>query len=131
MATDQARRRRRSSRRNPDEPTKDELYRQAKRLGIEGRSKMSKAELARAVGRAGGRAGTRPSARSAGSARRANPVDVQSFLDGVRYPTEKGELLRQARREGASETVRSTIQRLPERRFQDPTEVSTAIGNLR
>jgi hypothetical protein len=34
-----------------DEPTKDELYEQAKRLNIEGRSKMNKAQLKRAVSR--------------------------------------------------------------------------------
>jgi hypothetical protein len=33
------------------EPSKDELYADAKRLGIKGRSKMTKAELAKAVGR--------------------------------------------------------------------------------
>lgn len=34
-----------------DEPTRDELYEQAKRLNVEGRSKMSKAQLKRAVDR--------------------------------------------------------------------------------
>lgn len=34
-----------------DEPTKEELYKQAKRLKIEGRSKMNKAQLKRAVER--------------------------------------------------------------------------------
>src|SRR5262245_58920652 len=33
------------------ERTKDQLYREAKRLGIEGRSKMTKAQLERAVSR--------------------------------------------------------------------------------
>ena len=37
--------------RSHDDPSRDELYEQAKQLGVEGRSKMSKAELARAVGR--------------------------------------------------------------------------------
>jgi hypothetical protein len=32
-------------------PTRDELYEQARQLGIEGRSKMNKQQLARAVGR--------------------------------------------------------------------------------
>jgi len=32
-------------------PTRDELYEQAKSLGVEGRSKMNKSQLARAVGR--------------------------------------------------------------------------------
>jgi hypothetical protein len=37
--------------RTSDEPTKDELYQQAKRLNIQGRSKMNKTQLKRAVAR--------------------------------------------------------------------------------
>jgi hypothetical protein len=42
---------RRGGRRSGDDPTRDELYEQAKQLGVEGRSKMNKSQLARAVGR--------------------------------------------------------------------------------
>ena len=42
---------RRGGQRSGDSPTRDELYQQAKELGIEGRSSMNKAQLARAVGR--------------------------------------------------------------------------------
>jgi Rho termination factor, N-terminal domain len=42
---------RRGGQRSGDSPTRDELYAQAKQLGIEGRSKMNKQQLARAVGR--------------------------------------------------------------------------------
>jgi hypothetical protein len=42
---------RRGGQRSGDTPTRDELYAQAKQLGIEGRSKMDKTQLARAVGR--------------------------------------------------------------------------------
>jgi hypothetical protein len=35
-----------------DAPTRRELYEEARRLGIPGRSRMNKAELARAVARA-------------------------------------------------------------------------------
>jgi hypothetical protein len=41
----------RGGRHSHQEPTKQELYDQAKRVGIEGRSKMNKAELKRALGR--------------------------------------------------------------------------------
>jgi hypothetical protein len=41
----------RSGRSGPRGRTKDQLYQEAKRKGVEGRSKMSKAELERAVGR--------------------------------------------------------------------------------
>jgi Protein of unknown function (DUF2795) len=139
-----ARGRRRTSRgsqsRATDEPTRDELYAQAKRLGIEGRSKMNKAQLKRAVSRRAGSSGstrrrrstpTQRRGQSGDRSRKANPVEVQAFLEGVSYPTRKGDLLREAERSGASRTVRSTLERLPEERFADPTEVSEAIGTLR
>ena len=106
--------------------TKAELYEQAKRLGIEGRSKMSKAELARAVARRSGR----QSSSSGGDGTKANPVEVQSFLEGVGYPTRKQELVREAERHNAPSEVRATLRRLPDKEFDSPTEVSEAIGSL-
>src|SRR3954447_12141873 len=41
----------RAARHSHDEPTKQDLYEQAKRVGIEGRSTMNKAELKWALGR--------------------------------------------------------------------------------
>ena len=132
------------TRRQSEGPTKEELYAQAKRLNIEGRSKMNKTQLARAVGRKRGGSATARTARrgqtqssrsrrtQAGRSRsKATPVEVQAFLDGVSYPTRKGALLREAERSGARREVRTTLQRLPEQRFGNPTEVSEAIGKLR
>lgn len=127
----------RSRSRSNDGPTRDELYEQAKRLGIDGRSKMNKAQLSRAVGRkrssakSGKSASTQRRRSSTPTRRKANPVEVQTFLDGVSYPTRKGDLLREAERKGASQKVRSTLDRLPDKRFKDPTEVSEAVGSLR
>jgi len=42
---------RRGGRHSHDEPTKQDLYTQARRVGIEGRSSMSKAQLKRALAR--------------------------------------------------------------------------------
>jgi uncharacterized protein DUF2795 len=113
------------SRRSADEPTKAELYAEASRLGIEGRSKMDKAQLARAVGRRRG-----GSARGGRSQAKANPVDVQAFLEGVGYPTGKRQLLREAEKQGARREVRATLRRLPDKNFESPTDVSQAIGRL-
>ena len=120
--------------RRSDGPTKTELYRQAQRLEIEGRSKMSKAQLERAVERrqSGSRqqsSSRRPSFESRSKAR-AHPVEVQAFLEGVGYPTRKDRLVDEARSQGASRDVRETLERLPERQFASPTEVSEAIGSL-
>jgi hypothetical protein len=106
---------------------------------------MNKSQLARAVGRKRGGSSSRSTSRgsqakSSQSRRttssrtrraKATPIEVQAFLDGVSYPTRKGELLREAERSGAQREVRNTLERLPEERFQSPTEVSEAIGKLR
>jgi hypothetical protein len=125
-ATGSTRSQSRSRTRRPttDEPTKDELYEQAKKLDIEGRSKMNKPQLARAVSRRGGKRTGRTSAPV------ANPVEVQAFLEGVGYPTEKRKLLREAESQRASRDVRATLRRLPEKNFKSPTDVSKAIGKL-
>jgi hypothetical protein len=41
----------RGGRHSHDDPTKQDLYEEAKRVGIEGRSNMNKAQLKRALGR--------------------------------------------------------------------------------
>jgi sporulation protein YlmC with PRC-barrel domain len=108
--------------RRADERTRDELYAEARRLGIEGRSKMNKGELARAVDRqAGGRGG---------AADKANPIEVQKFLEGVDYPTRKADLVREAERQGADASVRSTLERIRDEKFDSPADVSEAIGRL-
>ena len=112
------------SRRPSEGQTKAELYSEARRLGIEGRSKMSKAELARSVGRRRGSSGAQR------SRAKANPVEVQAFLEGVGYPTRKRELLREAENQGARSEVRATLRRLPDKQFESPTDVSEAIGAL-
>lgn len=112
-----------SSTRRPDGPTRDELYEEAKRLGIEGRSKMNKAELQRAVERQKGRS-------SSTGRGKANPFEVQRFLEAVGYPAAKRELVREAKEQGADARVRSTLEKLPDQEFGSPAEVSEAIGNL-
>jgi hypothetical protein len=104
--------------------TRDELYEEAKRLGIEGRSKMNKAQLERAVGKSRGRT---PSKARAGN---ANPFEVQTFLEAVGYPASKRELVNEAKERGAHARVRSTLDRLPEEHFDSPAAVSKAIGRL-
>jgi hypothetical protein len=112
----------RASRRS-DGPTRDELYEQARRLGIEGRSKMNKAQLERAVAQQRGRSGSK-------GAGKANPFEVQKFLEAVGYPASKRELLREAKERGAHTSVRSTLEQLPDRQFDTPAALSEAIGRL-
>ena len=109
------------------ERTRDDLYRQAQKLDVKGRSKMNKAQLAAAVDRGG--VGSSTSSRSRSGAV-ASPIEVQRFLEGVGYPTRKAELIREAERRGASPDVRATLQQIRDEKFDSPADVSEAIGRL-
>lgn len=98
------------------EPTKDDLYAEASRLGVQGRSAMTKDELGEELERL--------------ETEKASPIQVQAFLDGVTYPVDKDDLLKEVEKHRADAEVRATIERLPDRRFEDPTDVSRAIGEL-
>jgi hypothetical protein len=100
----------------PVEPTKDEFYAEAGRLGITGRSKMTKEELGDELERLRNE--------------KASPIQVQAFLDDIRYPADKDDLLAEAEKHRAGADVRATLERLPDRRFEGPTDVSRAIGEL-
>lgn len=59
-----------------------------------------------------------------------SPAQVQRYLEGIDYPASKRELIEHARGHGAGEDVLSLLEQLPERRFNGPTEVSEAIGQV-
>jgi hypothetical protein len=100
----------------PVAPSKDELYADASRLGVTGRSTMTKEELGHELERL--------------RTEKASPIQVQAFLDDLRYPADKDDLLVEAEKHRAGADVRATLERLPDRRFEGPTDVSRAIGEL-
>jgi ferritin-like metal-binding protein YciE len=102
--------------------TKKELQERAESAGVEVKRGMTKQDLIAALRPRGG-------GRSRSQAK-ANPVEVQQFLEAMRYPAGKEELLSEAERQGADRRVRMTLERLPRKRFKGPTEVSEAIGML-
>jgi hypothetical protein len=61
---------------------------------------------------------------------KVNPIQVQRFLSGVDYPAPRDELVRTASEQGADDDVRDTLQQLPDREFESPADVSSAIGQI-
>lgn len=59
-----------------------------------------------------------------------NPVQVQKYLGGIDYPTDKKTIVETARNQGADDEVIGTLERLPEGKFNSPNDVSEAIGKL-
>ena len=59
-----------------------------------------------------------------------NPIEVQSYLDGIDYPVRREDLVRHAEERGAPEDVLTALRRVRDEKFDDPTDVSEAIGRL-
>ena len=57
-----------------------------------------------------------------------NPIQLQKFLGGVDYPTDKQTLIDRARENGADDEVLRTLENLPFDEFNSPNDVSEAYG---
>jgi hypothetical protein len=63
-----------------------------------------------------------------GMASSINPIRVQKFLGGLDYPVRKEQLVERARHAGADEKVQQALERLPDREYKTPIDVSQAIA---
>ncbi len=61
-------------------------------------------------------------------ATKTNPMQVQKYLSGVDYPVQKQDLIEHARSQGADDALISTLERMQDREFQTPADVSKAIS---
>jgi hypothetical protein len=57
-----------------------------------------------------------------------NPIQLQKYLGGVDYPTDKKTLIERAKERGADDDVIRTLRSLPVDRFNSPNDVSEALG---
>lgn len=58
------------------------------------------------------------------------PAQVQEFLEGVEYPASRDELVAAAQAAGADQPILDLIGRLPAEAYQDPGQVSDAVGEI-
>ncbi|MEG3437547.1 DUF2795 domain-containing protein [Pannus brasiliensis CCIBt3594] len=61
---------------------------------------------------------------------KATPIDVQKHLRGLDYPANKEAILQHAREQGADGELMSLLERLPDRDYERPTDISHEIGRL-
>lgn len=54
--------------------------------------------------------------------------EVQQFLQGLNYPVNKNDIIEQAEKEGAAESLRSTLQLLPSQKYETSAAARRALG---
>lgn len=59
----------------------------------------------------------------------SNPAMVENYLKGVDYPASKQDLMDKARENGAPDEVMDTLSGLPDQSYDNPTNVTEAMGN--
>jgi hypothetical protein len=60
-----------------------------------------------------------------------NPIQLQKYLKGLDYPVNKQQLLETAKKNGADENVISTLEQLPDKKYDAPVDVSEEVGKLK
>jgi hypothetical protein len=60
-----------------------------------------------------------------------NPIALQKALKGVDYPATRGALVSAARDSGADGAIVDALEGIPEKRYEDPAQVSEAVAHHR
>ncbi|MDE2599473.1 MAG: DUF2795 domain-containing protein [Rhodocyclaceae bacterium] len=55
---------------------------------------------------------------------------MQKFLGGIDYPVVKQDLIDQAEQNGADKQTMAALERIPEREYENPVEVSREVSKL-
>lgn len=57
-------------------------------------------------------------------------IHMQKFLGGIDYPVVKQDLIDQAEQNGADKQTMAALERIPEREYENPVEVSREVSKL-
>lgn len=58
-----------------------------------------------------------------------NPIQIQKFLGGVDYPASRDALLSKAKDSGADSNVIQALEAIPDKEYDSPTAVSSAVSD--
>lgn len=56
-----------------------------------------------------------------------NPMNIEKALQGIDFPTDKEAVLDKARENGAGEEEITALEKLPEREYSNPTQITEAL----
>lgn len=59
-----------------------------------------------------------------------SPIEVQKYLHGLEYPAQREEIIDKAEEEGADDEILNLLQQLPDKEYESPIEVSSAVSKL-
>jgi hypothetical protein len=91
----------------------------------------SETTTARRRGIGQGRGERRQYTNRSGKAGHVSPAIVEKYLAGMHYPAEKQQLLSNAQNKDAPEDVISLINKLPDKTYNSPIDITKEIGKIK
>lgn len=62
---------------------------------------------------------------------KVNPIQLQKHLKGMSYPASKQDILNRAEQNGGlDDTIRDVLNALPDKKYDKPTDVTSAVKNV-
>jgi hypothetical protein len=59
-----------------------------------------------------------------------HPIQIQKFLGGIDYPATRETLISRAKESGADSNVLDALQNIPDKEYDSPTAVSSAVSDV-
>lgn len=56
-----------------------------------------------------------------------SPIAIQEYLGGIDYPAEKDDVVAHAQEKGAGEKVMNALEQLPDKTYENPSDVNEAL----
>ncbi len=91
-------------------------------------SEQETATRRRGIGQ--GRGARRQYTNRSGSSGHVSPAIVEKYLAGMHYPAEKQSLINNAQNKDAPNDVMNLINKLPERTYNSPIDITKEIGKI-
>ncbi|MFW5652608.1 MAG: DUF2795 domain-containing protein [Planctomycetota bacterium] len=61
---------------------------------------------------------------------KANPIAVEKYLKGIKFPATKADLVNHAKGHDAPDDVVNTLRMMPDREFGNAAEVAKGVGEV-
>jgi hypothetical protein len=65
-----------------------------------------------------------------GKSGRVSPAIIEKYLAGIHYPAQKHDLVSNAKNNNAPDNVMRTIDRLPDKKYTSPIDITKEIGKI-
>jgi hypothetical protein len=66
-----------------------------------------------------------------GKSGRVSPAIIEKYLAGIHYPSKKSGLVSIAKNNNAPDNVMKTIDRLPDKNYSSPIDITKEIGKIK